>query len=534
MFLFIFIPIFFIFFVTTSSSKTINQYPIFISNVLVSNVGSFKFERKTHRYNLILKEYAKNVSLSVFLNVWEDYLYGNISVDYLLFLVNYSALHLDREQNLENEKLFLTRFYVHVNGEKYNFFNFPLNIPINEKEEKTIQIYYDSSETFTFTIRNAESTKEFFLENAMIINPATHANLLLQDQFSPSKFLYRTYVDEDVQKLNIKSSCFNSHMYINNKQINDEFIFYLNERTYNNILIIECRQYEYERNLNKRKREKPKPKQTFPKWFQPTAYLKFIETEKAEKNDENNFAEIEKKDTTYISHTITSNKQKKEKETNFIKHVMTNIANRNSQEKTLDTEKEKKEQNAIDQNQRIIFYKSEFSNYQKGNHIFVKKKTPIVKYLPIIDHMRIKIIKRKFYFFNIFYKVPIKLPVYLYNLIEGSVCYLSLYKNQDTINEYVCDTKENKVTFYSDINQKLYAYIYDMNQNKMYRFINKMLNGTIPYTSNLYLILESYYAKNALKIIIHDNESSFFFSRISIFIFIIILIVCMLLKYFLR
>ncbi|KJP88787.1 hypothetical protein AK88_01477 [Plasmodium fragile] len=66
---------------------------------------------------------------------------------------------------------------------------------------------------------------------------------------------------------------------------------------------------------------------------------------------------------------------------------------------------------------------------------------------------------RKFYFFNIYYHVHIDVPKYIYNLSDGNVCPFHPTESTESIGEYLCSDFHKNISFYADVNNKLFAFI---------------------------------------------------------------------------
>ncbi|CRH00644.1 conserved Plasmodium protein, unknown function [Plasmodium relictum] len=473
---YIFILLFQFFILHLKTKLCNNYYEIFISDILINNVN-FLFDKENYFYELKLNEYTSEIIISPLLNIWKYHIYIKNSLENDIFFNENTLEYLHNSENIKREELYLKKYFIYIDKKKVSFYDLPQSVPLKENEEKTITIFYEKSKKYKFKIKNNKKTSYFYLNNINLIDFSSNTHLLLNEEFRYNIYFYNSYVEENVKKIKVKGKCHNSQMYANGNLVFDNFIFYLNENTHNNVLIIECRKNEYFNNFTYKKKNN-----IFQNFFKKKHNSKIIYNQ--------------------YSYDIMDKKKKILK--NFLDKMKDNYQ-KIFEKKKMHKNEEINKINAKD----ILQNKTLHHNKVNSN---VEKNNP-----------KIKKVLRKFYFFNIFYDIPIRIPNYLYNLIDGNVCFLKYNKNAETVNEYICDTIHKKATFYSELNNKLFAFVKVSDKNKIYRFIDKVLNNTINFSSNIYLFLETYYDKKILKIKLKRDNTLFLYPIIFFLIFLFII-----------
>ncbi|CRG97802.1 conserved Plasmodium protein, unknown function [Plasmodium gallinaceum] len=464
---------FFIFHLKTKRCN--DNYQIFISNILINNVN-FLFDKDNYLYELKLNEHSTEISISPLLNIWENYIYKKNSLEYGIFFNENTLEYLDNNEIIKSEELYLKQYYIYIDKKKVNFYDLPYSISLKENEEKAITIFYEKFKKYKFKIKNNKKSSYFYLNDINLINDSSNKHLILDEEFRYNIYFYNAHIEENVKKIKVKGKCHDSQMYVNNNLVFDNFIFSLNENTYNNVLIIECRKYEYFNDFIYKKSNN-----ILENFFKKNWHSKIIYNE---------------------SNYYTIYKEKK-----ILKNFLNKV--KNNYKKIFDNEKIHKNKEINKKNSQYPIQNKILSYNVKNNN---NEK----------NISKIKKVLRKFYFFNIFYNISIKIPNYLYNLIDGNICFLNHNKNIETPSEYICDTFHNKATLYSEISNKLFAFVKVSNQNKIYRIIDKVLNNTINFSSNIYLFLETYNDKKIFKIKLKKDNTLYLYFIIFLLIFLFI------------
>ncbi|GAW81540.1 hypothetical protein, conserved [Plasmodium gonderi] len=428
-----------------------HEYHIFISNILINNVY-FTFDKDRYHYELEANKYITEISVSPLLNIWENYIYKKISLEDEMFFNENTVQYLDSMQNVRVEELYLKKYHIYINKKKVYFSDLPYNIQLMDMGEKQISIFYENNKTYEIKIRNNNKYTSYYLNDVNITGRLSDTNLILDKEFKNYIYIYTTNVQENEEELNVQAKCYNSETYINNNLIkNKSFVFPLNPNVYNNILVIECRHQQV---------------------LEKTQLIN-----KKKNNISENF--IKRK----FQESILRNSQKWYKEIPFLDNLIRN------HHKFLDKQSSYKKDDKNNPPHQDSVYKKRITN---SNELYYKPNKK--------ENFQINKIFRKFYFFNIFYHVTIKIPNYMYNLTYGNTCLLDNKKNTKHIREYFCNNFNKNISLYSDISNKLFSFVKVDNQNMIYRFIDKVLNGSIHYSTNIYLYLETYYDKKVVKL----------------------------------
>ncbi|ANQ08676.1 Uncharacterized protein PCOAH_00031540 [Plasmodium coatneyi] len=447
---------------SSQGSSHDGEYPIFISNILINNV-SFTFHRDRYDYELEASEHLTEIILSPLLNIWENYIYKKTSPeDELIFNGNPSG-YLDNEENVVLDDLYLETYHIYVNKKKVYLTDLPYRIHFSNEGQKELAICYESQKAYKIKIKNNNANNNFYLSDVTLISQPSSTSLLLDREFKSYIYFYSTKVASNVEGLNIQASCHNSQMYINNNLLKkDAFFFPLNKDTYNNILVIECRQQR----LHEKEQPLRKNKNTISENF------------------------IKRK----FQEGVLHSRQKGEKQISFLDQVKGNY--RKLVGHTSSLKEDDKSISTYQSNWRkrvtTLLGESNYNPLEKKNHM-------------------IKKIFRKFYFFNIYYHVHIDVPNYIYNLTDGNVCPFDPRGSVGTTGEYLCNNFHKNISFYADVSNKLFAFITVDRKKGTHRFINKVLNTPIQYSENVYLFLETYYDKKVVKIRFKKGTSFFSF-----------------------
>ncbi|GAB67054.1 hypothetical protein PCYB_104040 [Plasmodium cynomolgi strain B] len=438
------------------------EYPIFISNILINNV-SFTFHRDRYHYELEASEHLTEITLSPLLNIWENYIYKKVSPEDELFFNEHTSEYLDNEQSVAMEELYLKTYHIYVNKKKVYLTDLPYRIHFSGGGQKELAIWYESQKTYKIKIKNNNEHSNFYLNDVNLSSHPSSTSLLLDKEFKSYIYFYSTNVAHNVEGLNIQASCRNSQMYINNNLLKkDAFFFPLNQNTYNNVLVIECRQQ------------------------------RLLEKEQLVGKKKNTISEnfIKRK----FQESVLHSRQKGEKKSGSLDQVMGNYHKLVGNPSSLKKDDKNISTYQSDWRKRLTTLMDE-SNYNP----LEKKKNMIKK------------IFRKFYFFNIYYHVHIDVPNYIYNLSDGNVCPFDPREGVQPIGEYLCGNFHKNMSFYADVSNKLFSFIKVDSQKTTHRFIDKVLNAPIHHSENVYLFLETYYDKKVLKIKFKKGTSFFSF-----------------------
>ncbi|SBT74416.1 conserved Plasmodium protein, unknown function [Plasmodium ovale] len=465
-----------------------SHYDIFISNILINNV-SFTFQREKYFYELELNEPSTDISISPLLNIWEKYIYKKETLEDELFFSENTLEYVDNSHNVKIDELFLKKYYIYINDKKVHFYDLPYTIPIVHNQKIEVTIIFENSRRYKLKIENNKLSSYFFLNNINIVNKLSNKNLILDREFKNNTYFYSTSVEENVDKLNIQAKCHNSEMYVNNMLIQDEhFVFSLNQDTYNNVLVIECRhQHPLGGNLSVYQNGYSYTKNFIKKLFHENVIRNSnMKDHNGDEYDPPKNGTMQKdpphNDSTHLLNDIRKNYEKL-----FHKQNQHETANGDKTRQQLETPK-------------------------KEIHYNVKNYKPFEG-----KNVKVKKIFRVFYYFNIFYNITIRMPNFLYNLVDGSMCPLAPKKKEGFITEYICGSFHKDISFYSELNNKLFAFVKVDNHKKVYRFVDKILSGSIEYSTNIYLFLETYYDRHILKIKFKGDTSLFSFWFLFIF-----------------
>ncbi|SPJ08873.1 conserved Plasmodium protein, unknown function [Plasmodium sp. DRC-Itaito] len=542
----------------------IKCYDIYISNILISN-SSFVFNKNIYLYNILVND--DEINISPFLNIWEDFLYKNESLQSEPFYEENTLEYVNNiSQDLERDELYLKKYYIHINNKKINFYDIPYTLSLQQHYENkniTITIFYEYIKTYTINIIrenkhiNHNFSSYFYLDNIQLFNDETKEYIPLNTKFKYSDHFYYASVDEKVQTILVKGFCFNSQMYVKDNEIYDHFLFLLNQKIYSNVLIIECRHYEYyDQSAIIQKKTTANLLNNFLKKKLKSKIIYNNNNNNDDNNNGNNkttnskkgiyeyIQNVKGKYQTYLYPHKEDNEQDKVQRDN-----RKNTSNDNIYISTYNNTNHNNNNNNINSNSSNNTYatykdiytfeknlhknKENNSAYSNDNNITNNNKDNII--YPNISRrntsnneiFKVKKIYRIFYFINIFYNLNIQITKYLYNIIEGNTCILNYTKNKKNdivINEYICKNFQNYISsFYFDINNKLFAFIKVDKQKNIQRLVHNFLETSFNFSSNIYLYLQSFNDQKIIKINFKTNKSSILFYTKCI---VILLVLC--------
>ncbi|EUD68145.1 hypothetical protein C922_01163 [Plasmodium inui San Antonio 1] len=460
-----------------------SEYPIFISNILINKV-SFRFHRDRYHYELEASEHLNEITLSPLLNIWENYIYKKAAPEDELFFNENTSEYLDNEQSVVVEEVYLKTYHIYVNKEKVHLTDLPYKIPFSGAGQKELAIWYESQKTYKIKIKNNNDHSNFYLNDVTLSSHPSSTSLLLDREFKSYIYFYSTNVAHNVERINIQASCRNSQIYINNNLLKkDTFFFPLNQNTYNNVLVIECRQH------------------------------RLLEKEQLVEKKKNTISEnfIKRK----FQESVLHSRRKGEKQIGFLDQLKGKYDNLVGNPSSLKKDDKSISMYLSDWRRRVkaILGESNYNPLEKKKHMINK-------------------IFRKFYFFNIYYHVHIDVPNYMYNLSDGNVCPFDPREGVAPIGEYLCSNFHKNISFYADMSNKLFAFIKVDSQKSTHRFIDKVLNAPIYHSENVYLFLETYYDKKVVKIKFEKRTS--FFSLLMLLVLALVAIFACVLALFWR
>ncbi|KJP88786.1 hypothetical protein AK88_01476 [Plasmodium fragile] len=201
------------------------EYPIFISNILINNV-SFTFHKDKYHYKLEASEHLTEITLSPFLNIWENYIYKKTSPEDELFFNENTWAYLDNEQNVVMEELYLKPYHIYVNKEKVHLTDLPYRIHFSGAGQKELDMWYERQKTYKIEIKNNNEHSNFYLNDVMLTSQPSSTRLLHDREFKTYIYFYTTKVAQNVEGINIQASGRNSQMYINNNLIKKDASFF--------------------------------------------------------------------------------------------------------------------------------------------------------------------------------------------------------------------------------------------------------------------------------------------------------------------
>ncbi|ETW62944.1 hypothetical protein PFMC_00925 [Plasmodium falciparum CAMP/Malaysia] len=555
----------------------IKCHDIYISNVLISN-SSFIFNKNIYLYNILVND--DEINISPFLNIWEDFLYRNESLQSEPFYEENTLEYVNNiSQDLERDELYLKKYYIHINNKKINFYDIPYTLSLeqhNENKNITITIFYEYIKTYTINIIrennhiNHNFSSYFYLDNIQLFNEETKEYIPLNTKFKYNNHFYYTSVNEKVHTILVKGLCYNSQMYVKENEIYDKFLFLLNQKIYSNVLIIECRHYEYyDQSAIVHKKTTSHLLNNFLK--------KKLKSKIIYNNNNNNEEEAEEKDGNnktmkskkgiyeYIQdvkgkyqkylypykedngqHKVQRDNTKNTSNDNIYISTHNNTNHKNNNNNNINSNSNSNSSSSSSSNSNYDLYKNIYtfetnlyknnennSTHFNDNNVTNKYKDNMI--YPNISNkntsnneiFKVKKIYRIFYFINIFYNLNIEITKYLYNIIEGNTCILNYTKNKKNdiiINEYICNNFQNYISsFYFDINNKLFAFIKVDKQKNIQRLVHNFLETSFNFSSNIYLYLQSFHDQKIIKINFKTNKSSILFYTKCI---VILLVLC--------
>ncbi|SOV11674.1 conserved Plasmodium protein, unknown function [Plasmodium gaboni] len=561
-----------LFFHSSYKRYYIKCHDIYISNILISN-SSFIFNKNIYVYNILVND--DEINISPFLNIWEDFLYKNESLQSEPFYEENTLEYVNNiSQSLERDELYLKKYYIHINNKKINFYDIPYTLSLEQHYENKnirITIFYEYIKTYTINIVrenkyiNHNFTSYFYLDNIQLFNDETKEYIPLNKKFKYNDNFYYASVDEKVHTILVKGLCFNSQMYVKDNEIYDNFLFLLNQKIYSNVLIIECRRYEYyddqsaivqkkknshllnnffkkklkskiiyNNNHNNGNNDTVKSKKGIYEYIQDVKdkYQKYLSPYK-EENGQDKVQRDKTKSTSndnmYISTYNNTNHNNNNNNNNYYYNNNSNSSStttisRNSTYNIYkDTYTFEKNSHKTKQNNSTYFNDYNMTNKNKDNIIYPHISS---RNTSNNENFKVKKIYRIFYYINIFYNINIEIPKYLYNIIEGNTCilnYTKYKKNDIIINEYICNNFQNYISsFYFDINNKLFAFIKVDKQKNIQRLLHNFLETYFNFSSNIYLYLQSFNDQQIIKINFKTNKSSILFYTKCIVILIVL------------
>ncbi|SOV74273.1 conserved Plasmodium protein, unknown function [Plasmodium sp. gorilla clade G3] len=556
-----------LFFHSSYKRYYIKCHDIYISNILISN-SSFTFNKNIYLYNIFVND--DEINISPFLNIWEDFLYKNESLQSEPFYEENTLEYVNNiSQALERDELYLKKYYIHINNKKINFYDIPYTLSLEQHYENkniTITIFYEYIKTYTINIIrenkhiNHNFSSYFYLDNIQLFNDETKEYIPLNTKFKYNDNFYYATVTEKVHTILVKGLCFNSQMYVKDNEVYDNFLFLLNQKIYSNVLIIECRRYEYYdqsaiiqkkttsyllNNFLKKKLKSKiiynnnnddddddgnnktmKSKKGIYEYIQDVKgkYQKYLYPYK-EDNGQDNVQRDNTKNTSndniYIN---TYNKTNHNNNNNNNNNNSSSSSNNSTYDIYKDTYTFETNLHQNKENNLAYFNDNNITNKNKDNVIYPNIS---IRNTSNNEIFKVKKIYRIFYFINIFYNLNIQITKYLYNIIEGNTCILNYTKNKKNdiiINEYICNNFQNYISsFYFDINNKLFAFIKVDKQKNIHRLVHNFLETSFNFSSNIYLYLQSFNDQKIIKINFKTNKSSILFYTKCI---VILLVLC--------